>query len=85
MRTRGSLPRAGYQVYLSVNLQPSLDSVFVAHRNQYSREYTYDQDDGRSLHLVRLVADEGDDHAVEVEEKHEQMEAQLDEGFLCGC
>jgi hypothetical protein len=33
---------------------------------------------------VRLVADEGDDHAVEVEEEHEQVETELDEGFLCG-
>ena len=85
MRTRGSLPRAGYQVYLSADLQPSLDSVFVAHRNQYSREYSYDQDDGRSLHLVRLVADEGDDHAVQVEEEHQQVETQLDERFLARC
>ena len=30
-------------------------------------------------HLVRFVADEGDDHAVEVEEEHEQVEAELDE------
>jgi hypothetical protein len=34
-------------------------------------------------HLVRLVADEGDNHAVEVEEKHEQVETELDERFLC--
>ena len=32
--------------------------------------------------LVRLVADEGDDHAVEVEEEHDEMETELDEGFL---
>ena len=31
---------------------------------------------------MRLVADKSNDHAVEVEEEHEQMEAQLDEGFL---
>jgi hypothetical protein len=36
-----------------------------------------------SPHLVRLVADEGDDHAVEVEEEHEQVETEFDEGFLC--
>jgi hypothetical protein len=34
---------------------------------------------------MRLVADESDDHTVEVEEEHEQMKAQLDKGFLCGC
>jgi hypothetical protein len=34
---------------------------------------------------MRLIADESDDHAVEVEEEHEQMETQLNEGFLCGC
>lgn len=32
--------------------------------------------------LVRLVADKGDDHAVEVEEEHDQVEAELDERFL---
>jgi hypothetical protein len=32
--------------------------------------------------LVRLIADEGDDHAVEVEEEHDKVEAELDEGFL---
>jgi hypothetical protein len=32
--------------------------------------------------LVRLVANEGDDHAVEVEEEHDEVEAELDEGFL---
>lgn len=32
--------------------------------------------------LVRLIADEGNDHAVEIEEEHEQVEAQLDERFL---
>lgn len=34
--------------------------------------------------LRRLVADEGDNHAVEVEEEHEQVEAELDKGFLRG-
>jgi hypothetical protein len=32
---------------------------------------------------VRLVPDEGNDHAVQVEEKHDQVEAELDKGFLC--
>ena len=36
----------------------------------------------RQHSLVRLVADEGDDHAVEVEEEHDQVEAELDERFL---
>lgn len=31
---------------------------------------------------VRLVADQGNDHAVEVEEEHQEVEAELDEGFL---
>ena len=35
-----------------------------------------------SSSLVRLVADKGDDHAVEVEEEHDEVEAELDEGFL---
>jgi len=35
---------------------------------------------GRSL--FGLVTDESDNHAVEVEEKHDEVEAKLDEGFL---
>lgn len=31
---------------------------------------------------MRLVADKGDDHAVEVEEEHDKVEAELDERFL---
>ena len=31
---------------------------------------------------MRLVADEGDDHAVEVEEEHDEVETELDERFL---
>jgi hypothetical protein len=31
---------------------------------------------------MRLVADEGDDHAVQVEEEHDQVETELDERFL---
>jgi hypothetical protein len=31
---------------------------------------------------VRLVADEGDNHAVKVEEEHQEVETKLDEGFL---
>lgn len=31
---------------------------------------------------VALVTDEGNNHAVEVEEEHQKVEAQLDEGFL---
>ena len=34
--------------------------------------------------LVGLVADEGDDHAVQVEEEHDQVEAKLDERLLVG-
>lgn len=30
---------------------------------------------------VRLIADEGDDHAVEIEEEHDKMETELGEGF----
>ena len=35
--------------------------------------------DGR---LGRLVADESDNHAVEIEEEHDQMETKLEKGFL---
>lgn len=31
---------------------------------------------------VALVTDQSDDHAVQVKEEHEEMEAQLEEGFL---
>ena len=31
---------------------------------------------------MAFIADQGDDHAVEVEEEHQEVEAQLDEGFL---
>jgi len=31
---------------------------------------------------VTLVADESNNHAVEVEEEHQEVEAKLDEGFL---
>jgi TPP-dependent indolepyruvate ferredoxin oxidoreductase alpha subunit len=30
---------------------------------------------------VRLITDQGNNHAVEVEEEHQEMEAELDEGF----
>lgn len=33
-------------------------------------------------HLTPLVSDKSDDHGVEVEEEHQQVEAELDEGFL---
>lgn len=32
--------------------------------------------------LVRLVPDQSDDHAIQVEEEHQEVEAQLDKGFL---
>ena len=35
-----------------------------------------------SDNLVGLVADESDNHAVEVEEEHDEVETELDEGFL---
>jgi hypothetical protein len=31
---------------------------------------------------MRLIADQGDDHAVQVVEEHDQVESELDEGFL---
>lgn len=34
------------------------------------------------MRLPRLVPDQGHDHGVEVEEEHEQVEAELDEGLL---
>lgn len=32
--------------------------------------------------LVALILDQGDDHAVQVEEEHDEVEAELDEGLL---
>lgn len=37
---------------------------------------------GSRVSLRGLVSDESDDHAVEVEEEHQQVETQLEEGFL---
>lgn len=37
---------------------------------------------GWRARLLGVVTDQCNDHAVEVEEEHEKMEAQLDEGFL---
>ena len=34
--------------------------------------------------LAAVVLDEGDNHAVEVEEEHGQVERELEEGFLGG-
>lgn len=34
------------------------------------------------LESMRLVPYQGDDHAVEVEEEHDEVKAELDEGFL---
>lgn len=34
------------------------------------------------LESMRLVPYQRDDHAVKVEEEHEEMKAELDEGFL---
>ena len=31
---------------------------------------------------MRLISYQSDDHAVEVEEEHNEVEAELDEGFL---
>ena len=31
---------------------------------------------------MALILDQGDDHAVQVEEEHDEVEAELDEGFL---
>ena len=68
------------------SLLPSLPtSLFIVGCNQHSYKHHYNQDHWHSPRLMRLVADEGDNHAVEVEEEHEQMEAQLDEGFLSAC
>ena len=72
-------------MYLSPIPQPLLNVCLVVQCNQYGHKDAHSQDEGRDPHLVRLVADEGDDHAVEVEEEHEQVETQLDEGFLSLC
>ena len=36
------------------------------------------------LESTRLVTDERDDHAVEVEEEHDEVKSELDERFLRG-
>ena len=37
---------------------------------------------GVARDLAGIVLDKGDDHAVEVEEEHDQVERELGEGFL---
>jgi hypothetical protein len=59
-----------------------LTILFPVCGHQYRHEDSHDSHERRSPLLVRLVADKGDDHAVEVEEEHEQVETQLDERFL---
>ena len=59
-----------------------MNSCLEVHCNQYSHKDPHNQDEGRDPHLVRLVTDEGDNHAVEIEEEHDQVETELDEGFL---
>jgi len=54
----------------------------VIGRNQHHHENHHEHDAWQGLHLMRFIADEGNNHAVEVEEEHEQVEAQFDEGFL---
>jgi hypothetical protein len=39
---------------------------------------------GLGTKSVALVADESHNHAVQVEEEHQEVEAQLDERFLAG-
>lgn len=34
---------------------------------------------GLCTHLVTLVTDQGNDHAVQVEEEHEEVESEFDE------
>ena len=34
------------------------------------------------MHLTPLVPDQSDDHRVEVEEEHQKVETELDEGLL---
>lgn len=37
---------------------------------------------GRESKSMALVTDQSDDHAVQVEEEHQEVETELDEGFL---
>jgi len=82
MRARGSAARAGYQKSFILSPQQLLKLPLVIGRNQYRHENHHEHDAWQGLHLMRFIADEGDNHAVEVEEEHEQVEAQFDEGFL---
>ena len=50
--------------------------------HQYRHEDSHGNYEQRSPVLVGLVANKGDNHAVEVEEEHEQVETQLDKRFL---
>jgi hypothetical protein len=65
-----------------------LDPVsLIARQNSVSHDTLTGTVTGhRMLHSVtnsvRLVADQGNDHAVQVEEKHQKVETQFDKGFL---
>jgi hypothetical protein len=63
-------------------LKHRLTILFLGCGHQYRHDDSSNDYERRSLILVRLVTDKGDNHAVEVEEEHEQVETQLDEGFL---
>jgi len=54
-------------------LSPSLACAQCSHIGHYGHQ------SWQRLHLVRLVADESNDHAVEVEEEHKQVETKLHE------
>lgn len=61
----------------SSSIEPSTDT-----RNASSRTAVAHRILRLSTQSVRLIADQGHDHAVEVEEEHQEVEAELDERFL---
>jgi hypothetical protein len=63
---------------------PCCHQDFRRHDAQRSREVLSPEymSTRTDVTLSRLVSDQGDNHAVEVEEEHEQVEAQFDERLL---
>ena len=57
---------------LEVKVQMHGPSSDTAHHSTRSRQGS----------LMRFVADQGHNHAVQVEEEHQEVETELDEGFL---
>ena len=67
---------------LSDNIRRARSQCKAAQANLSHASLQGDLYHRRTYRLGSLVTDEGDNHAVKVEEEHHEVEGQLDEGFL---